>query len=125
MYSIESADRYKTKRIAGRIVPAIATTTAAVSGLVSLILSDPKTVHKRRNNKVPSLFVGVSRINLVSRASLFFGGRKKSLANINSDPCFSGMRKSRVSIVTSTLMFSRVTTMVDPATCLGCGTGTL
>ena len=63
MYSIESADQYKTKRIAGRIVPAIATTTAAVSGLVSLILSDPKTVHKRRNNKVSSPFVGVSRID--------------------------------------------------------------
>ena len=63
MYSIESADRYKTKRIAGRIVPAIATTTAAVSGLVSLILSDRKTVHKGRNNKVSSPFVGVSRID--------------------------------------------------------------
>ena len=39
MYSIEHADRFKTKRIAGRIVPAIATTTAAVSGLVGTSLA--------------------------------------------------------------------------------------
>lgn len=38
MYSIENEDRLKIKRIAGRIVPAIATTTAAVSGLVSIEL---------------------------------------------------------------------------------------
>jgi len=38
MYSIKESERLQIKAIAGRIMPAIATTTAAVSGLVSIEL---------------------------------------------------------------------------------------
>jgi len=52
-YGIETADRLKTKKIAGKIIPAMATSTAAVSGLVSTemikVLTGVKDIAKYKN----------------------------------------------------------------------------
>ncbi|BFY97150.1 hypothetical protein BsWGS_00190 [Bradybaena similaris] len=58
MYSIETGDRLKIKKIAGRIVPAIATTTAAVSGLVTIELI--KVLHKAPLEQLKNCFLNLA-----------------------------------------------------------------
>ena len=63
-YGIKTCDKHTCKGIAGKIIPAIATTTAIVAGLVTLEL------YKVRRG--PPFFAVVFSTNLPSRVFLFY-----------------------------------------------------
>ncbi|KAH9520216.1 Ubiquitin-like modifier-activating enzyme 6 [Bulinus truncatus] len=58
MYGIAIGDRFKIKKIAGRIVPAIATTTATVSGLVTIEMI--KVLHHMPLEKLKNCFLNLA-----------------------------------------------------------------
>ena len=57
-YNITIADRHTTKQIAGKIIPAIATTTALVTGLVCLELYKVRFVNLRAAHFIHSHAAG-------------------------------------------------------------------
>uniref|UniRef100_A0A0N4ZA27 E1 ubiquitin-activating enzyme n=1 Tax=Parastrongyloides trichosuri TaxID=131310 RepID=A0A0N4ZA27_PARTI len=68
-YSIKPADRMKTKQVAGRIIPAIATTTAAVAGLVTIELYKMIDV----DGKLPNIPMERFKNGFINLALPFFG----------------------------------------------------
>ncbi|KAK0400299.1 hypothetical protein QR680_003445 [Steinernema hermaphroditum] len=68
-YDIEPADTMKTKQIAGRIIPALATTTATVAGLISVELYKMIDI----DGKLPTVPISRFRNGFINLALPFFG----------------------------------------------------
>jgi len=67
-YQIPPADRLETKRLAGRIIPAVATTTAAVAGLVSLELIKYAKGCELKDHRNSFVNIGVCAFNFAEPA---------------------------------------------------------
>ncbi|XP_034542700.1 ubiquitin-like modifier-activating enzyme 1 [Notolabrus celidotus] len=69
IYNIPAADRHKSKRIAGKIIPAIATTTAAVAGLMCLELYKLVQGHQRTSSYRTAYFTLAVQYFVMSQPS--------------------------------------------------------
>uniref|UniRef100_UPI0037E71DDB ubiquitin-like modifier-activating enzyme 1 n=1 Tax=Semicossyphus pulcher TaxID=241346 RepID=UPI0037E71DDB len=68
-YDIPAADRHESKRIAGRIIPAIATTTAAVAGLMCLELYKLVQGHQKIDSYRSAYFTLAVQYFVISKPS--------------------------------------------------------
>ncbi|XP_070697555.1 ubiquitin-like modifier-activating enzyme 1 [Pempheris klunzingeri] len=68
-YDIPAADRHQSKRIAGRIIPAIATTTSAVAGLMCLELYKLVQGHKKISSYRTAYFYMANQYFVLSHPS--------------------------------------------------------
>lgn len=82
MYGLETADKHVTRRIAGRIIPAIITTTSAIAGLLTLELI--RLVKKSSRDKHNNCF-----LNLALSTFIFSEPAAAPVINLREDLKFT------------------------------------